>query len=174
MAFCIQFDFSWCPPTYEECNSWKVKIYHVNPNNCAAVLNSIAKHENKQQKFIAFIDKIFFCPDFTICFQLCALPILFFGCCRSMTKEKLMLILGRDKQILPQEEWFVVYNFRIVTLLCGCWVLWLGCWRGTRRHEFETQVPIYYFHNLLLMSYHREIRDKSNTLKNDPYVQLKS
>ena len=65
---------------------------------------------------------------------------------RSMTKEKLMLILGRDKQILPQEEWFVVYNFRIVTLLllCGfCWVLLRCCWRGTRRHEFEIQVCTY-------------------------------
>ena len=30
---CIRFDFSWCPPTDGVHNSWKVKIYHVSPNN---------------------------------------------------------------------------------------------------------------------------------------------
>ena len=85
--------------------------------------------------------KISFLPRFYDLF-----PAVLFFAVRSMTKEKLMLILGRDKQILPQEEWFVVYNFRIVTLLllCGfCWVLLRCCWRGTRRHEFEIQVCTY-------------------------------
>ena len=56
---------------------------------------------------------------------------------------------------------------------CG-WAVGVAGQEGTSlKSKYYVLIPIYYFHNLLLMSYH-EIRDKSNTLKNDPYVQLKS